>query len=124
MTARTYTTEDERQAALAAARENYNRTGVYAPPIPASQAAYEAGRHHRAAFGITRPAPPAPAPGAVMTDQEVAAVAREAVGMLTDAAAASHVARRLREAGGDPATVSAAMRQVQAERDTRRDPGW
>jgi hypothetical protein len=123
-TTRTYTTEEERQAALAAAREEYARTGVLATPMPAALAAHEAVRHGRAAFGVTRPAAPAPTTGPAVSDQEVAAVAREAVAMLTDAAAASHVARRLRAAGGDPATVNAAMRQVQAERDIRRDPGW
>jgi hypothetical protein len=123
VTVRTYTTEQERQAALAAARQEYTRTGVLHTPVPAALAAHEATRHGPAPFGVIRPAP-TPAPGPAVTGEQVAAVVREAVASIDDAQAQSYAARRLREAGADRATVSAAMRQVAAERAARRDPGW
>jgi hypothetical protein len=130
MTARTYTTEAERTRALEAAREDYARTGVFTPPVPATLAAHEATRYPR--LPGTAPLAPAPAPAAV-TGEQVAEVIREAVAMVDDAAAQSFTARRLRELGADPVHAmgrvqaereAAAVRDTAAVRPARRDPGF
>jgi hypothetical protein len=117
MTARTYASQAEWQAAQAEAMAEFRRTGVFSPPVPAALAAHEAVRYGPAPFGVTRPDPPAPAARPAVTGEQVAAVVREAVAVVGDAQAQSLCARRLNEAGADPATVSAAMCRVQAERE-------
>jgi hypothetical protein len=125
VTVRSYHSEVERARALEAARAEYARTGVFIPPVPAARAAYERTRHHRAAFGITRPDPaPAPGPASAMSAEQVAAVVCEAVTAIDDAQAQSFVARRLREGGATDDQVTGAMRRVQDQRDAQRTPGW
>jgi hypothetical protein len=122
---RTYTTESERQAALAEAKAEYARTGVFHTPMPAALAEHEARRHGPAPFGVRRPdARPTPASG--VSAEQVAAVVREATATLTDHAALSYAARTLREAGATDSQVTEAMRRVQDERDRQRqrDGGW
>jgi hypothetical protein len=126
MSTRTYSTESERQAALAEARAEYVRTGVFRSPQPAERAAFEATRHGRAAFGVSPRPAPAPAPAAGGVDQALlAAVVQEAAAhVVTGADAQGQVARRLREAGASHQQVTEAMRRVQDERARQRDPGW
>jgi hypothetical protein len=145
MPARTYTTEQEREQALAAAQEDYRRTGVLHTPVPAALAAHEATRYRRL---NVEPMPglrgataaqlaearadgralvaetAAPASTGVSAEQVAAVVQEAALHVVTDADALSQVARRLREAGATANQVSEAMRQVADERARRRDPGW
>jgi hypothetical protein len=127
---RTYSTESERQAALAEAREEYARTGVLHTPMPAELARHEATRYRRL---NVEPVPglrgataaqlaEARADGRALVAEtapaDVAQIVQEAadsrVGLWE---AVSDVARRLREAGATEGQVTEAMRRVQDARE-------
>ncbi len=117
MTRRVFTSESERQAAEAEAREEYCWTGVYTPPIPRELESYQATRYaqHPMVAAARRPAPPVPAG---VSAELVERVVREST-------CTGEVARELRMAGADMPTVLAAMRTAERRLEAQRPgEGW
>jgi hypothetical protein len=117
----TYSSDTERVRALEAAQEEFRRTGVYAPPVPQALADYQATRHHRAAFGVTRPGPTPEPPG--VDPRLVAGILQECAAYPDHANATSAASRRLRGLGLDAPRTSEALRLLDDLRSGGRDAG-